>query len=123
MHCSDKQIKISLTNGLTIGTALTAQDVDVFRAIYGPCLARLAGKVTAPSYRHDSETAPAAEIGHTVHCDLLLFEQAIIGGFMQQIFSVDEFSANKHITQMKNKTITAINFAFCDLISYYQSHG
>jgi hypothetical protein len=54
MRCSYNQLKLALTNGLIIGTALTAQDVDVYKAIYGPCLACLAGKVTAPSYRHDS---------------------------------------------------------------------
>jgi hypothetical protein len=128
MHCSDQQLKLALTNGLIIGTTLTAQDVDAYKAIYKPCLVYLAGKVIAPSYRHDSDTAPATEIGRTIHFDLLMFEQAIVGGIMQQMFSVDEYSANKHITQMKNTydkhiTITAINFAFCDLISYYHSHG
>jgi hypothetical protein len=62
---------------------------------------------------------PATEVGQTIHCDLLVFEQAIIGGFMQQMFLVDEYSAIKHITQMKNNTITAINFA----LLYYHSHG
>jgi hypothetical protein len=58
-----------------------------------------------------------------VHADLLVYEQPIFGGHTQQLFSADEFSGNKRITSIKNKSITHIHLAFCDLISYYNKHG
>jgi hypothetical protein len=123
LHCSDNKLKLALSNGLILGTHLTAQDVDTYREIYGPCLACLAGKVTMPSYRHDSDTPPATAVGQIIHVDLLKFEKEIVGNYMQQLFSVDEFSANKRVTTMKAKNITQIQFAFCDLISYYAKFG
>jgi hypothetical protein len=56
-------------------------------------------------------------------CRLLVYEHPIIGGYMQQLLSVDEFSGNKHITSIKSKSITYLHMAFCDLISYYAKHG
>jgi hypothetical protein len=35
LHCSDNKLKLALTNGLKLGTALTAGDLDCFRPIYG----------------------------------------------------------------------------------------
>jgi hypothetical protein len=119
MHCSDAALKLALI----IGTGLTAQDVDVYRDIYGPCFACMAGKVTKPSYKQDSTTPPASRVGQTVHCDLLSFTESIIGGYFVQLFSVDEWTANKHLTRIKNKRIPSIHLAFCDLISYYQNNS
>jgi hypothetical protein len=123
LHCSDEALKTVLNNGLIIGRGLTAKDVDVSRDIFGLCFACMAGKVTKPSYKHDSVAPPATCVGQTVHADLLVYEHPIIGGYMQQLFSVDEFSGNKHITSIKCKSITYLRMAFCDLISYYATHG
>jgi hypothetical protein len=123
MHCSDESLKLALTNGLIIGTGLTAQDIDTYRRIYGPCLACMAGKVTKPSYRQPSEEPPATRVAQVIHTDLLKLEAPIIGNYMQQLFSVDEFSGNKHLNTMKNKSAAAVTYAFCDLISYYKRHG
>jgi hypothetical protein len=123
MHCSDDSLKCALNNGLIIGAAITSQDVDVYRAIYGPCLSCMACKVTKPSYRQDSEAPPATAVAQVIHVDLLKLKEPIIGGFMNQLFSVDEFTGYKHITQIKNKSITSINYSFCDLILHYRKHG
>jgi hypothetical protein len=72
LHCSDEALKTALNNGLIIGTGLTAKDVDVARDIFGPCFACMAGKVTKPSYKHDSVAPPATCVGQTVHADLLV---------------------------------------------------
>jgi hypothetical protein len=103
MHCSDDALKLALPNYLIIGTGLTSQDVDIFRAMYGPCFACMAGKVTKPSYKHDSTAPPATQVGQTVHADLLSSTEPIIGGYFNQVFSVDEWTGNKHLAQIKNK--------------------
>eukprot|EP00975_Prorocentrum_lima_P027612 5804343-Prorocentrum_lima.AAC.1 len=66
-HVSYNKLMNGLTNNTITGTHLTARDVENCLEIFGPCQACLAGKRTAPSYRHQSMTEPANKVGDIIH--------------------------------------------------------
>jgi hypothetical protein len=83
LHCSDDALKLALNNGLIVGTHLVAADVDVFRDIYGPYLACLAGKVIKPPYTTPSNAPPTTDEAENIHTDILKYEQKQVGGYVK----------------------------------------
>jgi hypothetical protein len=120
-HPSDQTLIRALSNGVILGTALTATDVANHRTIYGPCLACIAGKATKPSY-HSSKSEPAGKVGDKVHVDILIFHVASLGGYEYYLFSVDEFSGCKSLISLKSKYSVDLNLSFDQLRAQYKRY-
>ena len=78
LHPSDSVLISALKYGLIVGTRLTAQDVYLYRLVFGACPCCLAGKTISPSYK-DSMSSPALMPGHVVHVDLIPFTEICLG--------------------------------------------
>jgi hypothetical protein len=74
-----------------IGTRLTAQDVYLYRLVFGACPCCLAGKTRSPSY-HESRSPSALMPGHIVHVDIVPFTEMCLGGIQYHLVCCDEFS-------------------------------
>ena len=119
-HPSDENLIETLTNGVVIGTRLTAKDIKVYRNIFGPCPGCLAGKTTAPSY-NKSQVVPPDRVGEVVHVDIVPFSYETLGGNNYFLLILDDFSNNLHAIPMKHKTKNDLSIAFTKLINYFKS--
>jgi hypothetical protein len=122
-HMSNSTLTRALNTGVFAGTALTGRDVDVYKAIYGPCTACIAGKLTAPSYRTPSESAPAERAGQCLWADLWPFEEAVVGGYSNYLISVDEWSDYGSAIPLNLKKSVLVTEGLMAAVSMYSRHG
>ena len=122
LHPSDSVLIKALKYGLLLGTRLTAQDVYIYRLVYGACPCCLAGKTISPSYK-ESLSPPALMPGHVVHVDLIPFTEICLGGIQYHLLVCDEFSTYLHSIAMKTKSNSDIILSFTTMISYFKQYG
>jgi len=122
LHPSDSVLISALKYGLIVGTRLTAQDVYLYRLVFGACPCCLAGKTISPSYK-DSMSSPALMPGHVVHVDLIPFTEICLGGIQHHMLICDEFSTYLYSIPMKTKSKSDIITAFTTLIAYFKQFG
>jgi hypothetical protein len=122
LHPSDSVLIKALKYGLLLGTRLTAQDVYIYRLVYGACPCCLAGKTISPSYK-ESLSPPALMPGHVVHVDLIPFTEICLGGIQYHLLFCDEFSTYLHSIAMKSKSNSDIILSFTAMISYFKQYG
>ena len=122
LHPSDSVLISALKYGLIVGTRLTAQDVYLYRLVFGACPCCLAGKTISPSYK-DSMSSPALMPGHVVHVDLIPFTEICLGGIQHHMLICDEFSTYLYSIPMKTKSNSDIITAFTTLIAYFKQFG
>ena len=122
LHPADAVLIKALKYGLLLGTRLTAQDVYLYRLIFGACPCCLAGKTISPSYT-TSFSPPALMPGQIVHVDLIPFPEICLGGIQYHLLACDEFSTYVHSFAMKTKSNIDIIVAFTSLVSYFKQFG
>lgn len=122
-HLPDSLLKSALSNGLIIGSRLTEKDVDVYRAIYGPCAACVMGKRTAPSYRKPSDNPPAQAVGEVIHSDILPISNVESGYNTYMLGTVDEYSGFICLITMSSKNAKEVQEAYTKVIGVYKQYG
>ena len=120
LHPSDSVLIKALKYGLIVGTRLTAQDVYIYRLVFGACPCCLAGKTISPSYK-DSMAPPALMPGHVVHVDLIPFTEICLGGIQYHMLICDEFSTYLYSIPMKTKSNSDIIITFTTMIAYFKN--
>jgi len=121
LHPSDSTLIKSLKYGLIIGTRLTAQDVYLYRLVFGACPCCLAGKTRSPTY-HESRSPSALMPGHIVHVDIIPFTAMCLGGIQYHLLCCDEFSTYLQSFPMKSKSNHDIILAFTLTIAFFQQY-
>lgn len=120
-HPSDDQLITSLSNGVIVGTHLTARDVELARRLLGECLCCAAAKAVRPSFAPTlNETVN--KIGERVYADLYLLpdDVTIYGGVTCMIIAVDAFSNMLHILPCKSKGSKDLCLGLGKLIARYR---
>ena len=118
-YTADAVLIKALKYGLLLGMRLTAQDVYLYRLIFGAYPCCLAGKMFSPSYT--MSLSPLALMpGHIVHVDLIPFPEICLGDIQYHMLAFDEFSAYVHSFAMKTKSNIDIIVAFTSLVSYFK---
>jgi hypothetical protein len=122
-HMSNSTFKRAHDTGDFAGTALTSADVDVYIDIYGPCSSCICGKLTRPSYRKPSCTAPAVRTGQRLWGDLWPFDEIVVGGFNNYIIGIDEHSDYGTALPIDTKHTPKVLNGLLGMVSMYGSHG
>jgi hypothetical protein len=121
-HMSDTALTNALSNGTLLGTGLTPRDVRNARAIYGPCVACMAGK-TASYSTPPSESEPTSRVGEVIYCDLHMVDSRTIGGYTQFLIAVDTYSGYLAVVLLPTKTQPDVINAFDELLSRFRRYG
>lgn len=123
-HPSDDQLITSLSNGVIVGTHLTARDVDLANRHLGECLCCAAAKAVRPTYT-TSLNETAVKIGERVYADLypLQDDANIYGGYTVLIIAVDSFSNMLHVIACKTKSSKDLCTGLGKLIARYNEYG
>jgi hypothetical protein len=114
-HPSDETLKKMLDNHAIIGCDLTSRDVDMHRAMHGPCLGCLKGKMThqaaAPSYKKSEQ------VGEIVHMDIMQFVKQLY------LVAVDDYCGFVVTVRLLNKRQETLEDAISKVINVYKSGG
>ena len=93
LHPADA-VLIKALKYILLGTRLTAQDVYLYRLIFGACPCCLFGKTISPSYT--TSLSPSALMpGHIGNVDLIPFPEICLGDIQYHLLVCDEFSSQK----------------------------
>jgi hypothetical protein len=122
-HMSNSTLKRALDTGVFAGTALTSADVDVYIDIYGPCSSCICGKLTRPSYRKPSDTAPTVRTGQHLWGDLWPFDEIVVGVFNNYIIGIDEHSDYGTALPIDTKHTPKVLNGLLGMVSMYGRHG
>jgi len=121
-HPSDQALINTFDNGSFTHLDLTSEDFRNARALFGPCLACLEGKIKAPSSK-PSTTPPASAIGEHLHVDLLPLTTVSLGGNSYLLIAVDEKTGYITTAPLKSKNSKSIYDGLLNIIHFFNSHG
>ena len=114
-HPSDDILKKMLENHAIVGCELTSHDVEVHRAIHGPCIGCLKGKmahqIAAPTFKKSTE------VGQIIHMDIMQFARQLY------LIAVDDYCGFVTTVLLSDKRQATVEEAISKIINVYKSGG
>lgn len=107
-----------LDDGVIERCPFTSTDLKAARALFGPCLACIEGKMrAAPSPA--STTAPALTVGENIAMDTFKYPVTTIGGNNWGFLAVDEASGYLVLVSSPSKNVAAVEKAQAAIIAHF----
>ena len=126
-HPSDEQLINALSNGIIVGSSLTARDATNCKSLLGECLVCQAARQPRPHYTN-SVSMPTSRIGERVYVDIYMLgctkeQPTVYGSYSYMLIAVDSYCGMLHVPLLVSKHTEHLIDAFKILIALYKERG